>query len=148
MKNSKECSQEYVMGALASARANFLERDLSLIQYRANERSVAHRFAVYLEEFFPDWNVDCEYNRQGVRGDPKLDPKGKKRLPDIVVHTRGAAENLLVIEAKPDWATDRQKELDRQKLADVASLYGYRFAFVLSYSCGETADLWVDQIPV
>ena len=32
----------------------------------ANERSLTHKLAEYLQCEFPDWHVDCEYNRHGL----------------------------------------------------------------------------------
>jgi hypothetical protein len=146
MKGRDRDSQENVRNALEFARVRFLERDLGLIQDRANERSVTHRVAVYLEERFPDWNVDCEYNRQGLHGNPKVDPMGRKRLPDIVVHRRGTADNLVVIEAKPSWASKTKKEHDREKLIQIACKHRYKFAFVMTYWSGKKADLQFQQV--
>jgi hypothetical protein len=46
-----------------------LERDTNLFAIDVNERTLAHRLAVYLERRLPDLHVDCEYNRHGH--DPK-----------------------------------------------------------------------------
>jgi hypothetical protein len=127
---------------LQNVRAKFLARDFELLSFRAHERTVAHRIAVYLEEEFPNWHVDCEYNRQGIGEDPKDDWVGRRRFPDIIVHQRGLADNLLVIEAKPAWASTKCKEVDRKKLRAIAKKYGYKFAYVLSYSSGANPDLW------
>ena len=32
-----------------------------------HERSTAHRLAVHLEPLFPNWNIDCEYDRDGQK---------------------------------------------------------------------------------
>ena len=34
-------------------------RDDALLQGNAAEWSIAHRLAVYIEDQFPGWNVDC-----------------------------------------------------------------------------------------
>lgn len=52
----------------------FLERDRHLLTVKANERSITHKLAIYLEPLFPDWDVDCEYNRDG---------KNSKRVDEI-----------------------------------------------------------------
>lgn len=49
--------------------------DKFLLTKGANERAVAHRLAVYLENDFSDWNIDCEYNRLGDSSDPKRQPR-------------------------------------------------------------------------
>ena len=38
------------------------KEDCYLIKNNASERSIAHRLAVYLEDEFIGYNVDCEYN--------------------------------------------------------------------------------------
>ncbi|MGH8646820.1 MAG: hypothetical protein ACREX4_21110 [Gammaproteobacteria bacterium] len=61
----------------------------------ANERSISHRFGMYLQMEFPIYHVDCEYNRDEV--DPKRighlnlhpdaeDTVGQTVFPDIIVH--------------------------------------------------------------
>ena len=37
-------------------------RDRYLLENNANEQSICCRLAIYLQERFPDYNVDCEYN--------------------------------------------------------------------------------------
>jgi hypothetical protein len=81
-------------------------RDSFLLKHAAHERSITHKLAEYLQPEFPDYNVDCEYNKHGL--DVKLLPREcdarAQRLvyPDIVVHVRGNDDNnILVIEAKP-----------------------------------------------
>lgn len=41
------------------------KNDSFLLENEVNERTIAHKFAEYLQKQFPDWNVDCEYNRMG-----------------------------------------------------------------------------------
>ena len=94
-----------VLANLQNGRGTFLARDIELLAFRVHERTVAHRIAVYLENEFPNWHVDCEYNRQGVGGDPKDAWIGQRRFPDVIVHRRGLENNFLVIEAKPEWAS-------------------------------------------
>jgi hypothetical protein len=86
------------------------KNDLFLLRVKAHERSIAHKLAEYLQEQFPDWNVDCEYNR--MRNMPKLldrledfeECKGHRKsnrvFPDIIVHKRNTEDNLLVVELK------------------------------------------------
>lgn len=40
----------------------FIDDD-HLLKENINERSITHRLAMYYQEHFPDWHVDCEYNR-------------------------------------------------------------------------------------
>ncbi len=80
------------------------DRDSQLFHLDASEWAIAHRLAVYLEKELPqNWNVDCEYNRQGSEKEVKAMGDGGKIRPDIVIHHRTLLEpenNLLVIELK------------------------------------------------
>jgi len=82
-----------------------LKNDYLLFDIDANERSISHKLAEYLQQRFPEWHVDCEYNRHGIdiidikRSNIK---EGEERrvYPDIIVHIRNTNYNLLVIELK------------------------------------------------
>jgi hypothetical protein len=37
-------------------------KDWYLLEKSAHERSITHKLAEYLQELFPDYDVDCEYN--------------------------------------------------------------------------------------
>lgn len=95
--------------AIERAISIFRTRDLMLLRLDANERSMTHKLAEYLQREFRNWTVDCEYNRLGDetkrmsrdRNDlvPKGDTNAQTVYPDIIVHRRNSKENLLVIEA-------------------------------------------------
>lgn len=83
------------------------KNDFLLLENGVNERSVAHKLAEYFQVQFPDWNVDCEYNRKGLA--PKTldgihecsEQRTTDRVyPDIIVHKRNTDDNLLVVEIK------------------------------------------------
>lgn len=38
------------------------KNDAFLLTKDVSEWAVAHRLAVYLERFFPEYDIDCEYN--------------------------------------------------------------------------------------
>jgi hypothetical protein len=116
----------------------FLREDRHLLEIHANERSMTHRVGIYLQQEFPGWNVDCEYNRQGAGGDPKQDADGSRRFPDVIVHRRGLDENLLVIEAKKN--VEGQESAvgeDRDKLRSMITEFGYQYAYLLIFSESE-----------
>jgi hypothetical protein len=75
----------------------FLRSDNFLLEVRVNERAISHKLAEHIQSQFPEWNVDCEYNR--VKYDFKK-VKGKLVNPDIIVHHRNTFVNLLVVEVK------------------------------------------------
>lgn len=117
------------------------------LQSGSSERAFSHRLAVYLEEPFRGWDVDCEYNRQGIftkelEGIAECDERRRtdRIYPDIIVHHRTndnepiAGENLLVIELKNDNAED---VCDRSKLELFTSPNGhYRYQLGLYINVG------------
>lgn len=92
------------------------KKDSFIIAEDVNERSMTHVFATYLADEFPEYHVDCEYNRMlGKNGEqikkqiygrtdisvPIDDLDATTVFPDIIVHRReGNLDNLLIVEAK------------------------------------------------
>lgn len=121
-----------------SAVVYLLRNDSDLLDNNVNERSVSHKLAEYLQQQFPEWHVDCEYNR--MRGDVKRannipDESGqvKRRevLPDIIIHKRNTELNLLAIEIKKAGSRE-QLSKDRAKLTAFTKSDGeYRYNFGL-----------------
>lgn len=110
------------------------KNDDYLLEVKASERSIAHKLAEYLQDQFPDWNVDCEYNRQ--ENLPKeLDgiaecterKRNNRIFPDIIVHLRGKEKNLFAIELKKN---DQYDACDIKKLKLLTSPKG-RYKYVL-----------------
>lgn len=84
--------------SIKTALDEFFEHEQYLIDVDANERSISHKIAEYIQPMFSDWNVDCEYNRNmehpKILGIPIEDTKtddtdGKTVYPDIIIHKRG-----------------------------------------------------------
>ncbi|MBW7475675.1 hypothetical protein K0T92_13055 [Paenibacillus oenotherae] len=109
----------------------YFDRDLFI--YNSSERSITHRFALYLGYMFYQWDIDVEYNRVG--NDPKKIDRINQSLkedvnntddifsgrmtiyPDIIVHKRGKPKNHLVIEVKKINSTnDVLDQYDIKKL--------------------------------
>jgi hypothetical protein len=131
--------------ALMRALRIFLERDSYLLRVDANERSITFQIARYLAAEFPEFDVDCEYNRDGV--DPKklrymdLNPDkedtfARTVFPDIIVHRRNSENNYLVIEAKKTTNRD-SRDIDFDKLAGYKRDLRYRYALFLELAVGE-----------
>jgi len=116
-----------------------LKEDSYLLEHDVNERSITHKLAEYLQQMFSGYNVDCEYNRNGIDeyGDDlrkKLnipmenshdfaDTEAKTVFPDIIIHRRGSNNNnLLVVEAKKSTST-RPDIHDKEKL----EAFSYRY---------------------
>ena len=120
--------------------------DKKLLEIKVNERTITHKLAVYLQQNFPEFNVDCEYNRdEGNEIDDLVkklklptnkvswdDTEAKTVFPDIIVHNRGTQEqNLLVIEVKKS-SSSLSGKVDRNKLiAFTKDHYNYKFGLFL-----------------
>jgi hypothetical protein len=140
----------------------FIKDEFDLLKVNANERSLTHRLAIHVEREFPDYHVDCEYNRQG-QCPKKLDEfrktidsddtTGVTVYPDIIVHRRGTKTNFIVIEAK----TSKHNEAceapigvcacDRCKLRAYKHDLGYQHAFYVVFPVGhELRTFTLDKI--
>jgi hypothetical protein len=82
-----------------------------LLEKNLNERCIAGRLVMYLQELFPEQHVDVEYNRHGDTpkrlGLPEecanyWNEDGEALVvPDVIVHRRGeAGPNILIVELK------------------------------------------------
>tara|TARA_R110000751_G_scaffold191787_1_gene297412 strand:+ start:231 stop:719 length:489 start_codon:yes stop_codon:yes gene_type:complete len=133
-----------VLGRVRSAYRTLLARDRYLFEIDVNERSLTHKLAEYLQQHFPEWNVDCEYNRWADNPNGNIqkqldgletqvlstDANGTTVYPDIIVHLRGTSENLVVIEAKKGRG---DLERDRRKLALYRNQLGYTHAVAVIF---------------
>src|SRR6478735_10165525 len=105
------------------ALAEFYAREIFLLEKDLGERTLTHRLAVYFENQFSGWEVDCDYDRLGERTmrlphgtvTSTDDHLGKSVYPDIVVHQRDIPNNLMAIEVRK--ASNHQSlEHDQHKL--------------------------------
>lgn len=131
-------NQEEVRERLDRAIQKLLERDRVLLTRNVNERSITHRLAMYLQDEFPEMDVDCEYNRHDFdvkklefypRGTETNDTDARTVFPDIIVHKRGPhGPNLLVIETKKSGNQGGTNgETDRRKLRAFKTDTGLRY---------------------
>jgi len=138
-------SKSSIQEALSRARSSFLKDHKALLDIEVNERSLTHKLAECLTPSFPDWDVDCEYNRDGydhkkigikeqsVQTD---DINGKTVYPDIIVHhrtKRGRSHNLLVIEAKKN-PSHKQEKYDIRKLTQIKDGLKYQYAAFIKFA--------------
>lgn len=120
----------------------FLDREHELLANDANERSLTHKLAEYLQGRFTGWNVDCEYNRRAkdVKRIPGQGGSGERVIcPDIIVHKRGERENLVVIEVKKSTNRERGDDEKLRALTDQTGAYGYRLGIHLVINCKQGA---------
>ncbi len=111
------------------------KNDAFLLENEVNERSVSHKLAEYLQMQFPDWNVDCEYNRKGnarktLEGIRECSEERTtdRVFPDIIIHQRNTKNNLLVVEIK---TKDEDPICDIRKLKLFTSDRKYKYNFGL-----------------
>jgi hypothetical protein len=133
------------------------KRDRDLFRLGANERSFTHKLATYLQQEFPRWHVDCEYNRDGIRPKtlgldeheevPIADAEGATVFPDIIIHRRNTKNNLAVVEAKKS-TNRRGDQWDIRKLRAYKTQLRYRFAvFIVFVIQDEACDVklkWIE----
>jgi hypothetical protein len=108
---------------VVAALKEFYVREAFLFEHDLGERTLTHRLAVQLEKQFPDFDVDCDFDRLGQRtlqlphGSivSTDDHLGKSIYPDIVVHQRKVPNNLLAIEVRKT-GNHQPVEHDRHKL--------------------------------
>lgn len=139
-----------VMQALAC----FVQADGYLLLHDVNERSISHKFAEHLQVQFPDWNVDCEYNRdmdfpKRLQVDPMPvdsgDTEGKTVYPDIIVHKRGTYDDLLVIEIKKKLNADYSFDLKKIREFTKDQRYKYKSGLFIELPIREQSEaelLW------
>ncbi|MCL4546216.1 MAG: hypothetical protein M1576_00530, partial [Deltaproteobacteria bacterium] len=154
--DSTNTNNKEVLEKIKNAYRKFLKNDSYLLKVGANERSITHRLAIYLEDEFPDYNVDCEYNREGA--DIKRireifnnnnnisqtyisitdkDGNTKSVFPDIIIHHRGTNDNFIVIEAKK---TTNNCEYDEEKLKAYKTDLKYKHAFFIKFPVAVKKD--------
>jgi len=120
----------------------FMKNDIYLLIVDADERTISHRMAFYLQSEIPEMHVDCEYNREGLENKKLSDPKWPKPrgiYPDIIVHKRGEKSNkILVVEIKKQ--VNREIEDDEIKLKGFTSdSYGYHFGLLIIFNTKENS---------
>ena len=139
MKQKTRFKKSEIINRLSHSIRTLFKQDAFLLENNANERSISHKLAEYLQQQFPDYNVDCEYNRHGSEI-KELDNRKCKRtdrvLPDILVHLRGHDENnLIVIEVK---TRDNNEDCDIEKLKlftkqSDKNKYMYEYGFFIRF---------------
>ncbi len=139
-------TDEQVQTAVGAAIRSLAAEHPGLEFHSVHERSTAHRLAVHFERLFAEWNVDCEYDRDGQLQKSLIGIAGCDKhkatheiLPDIIVHHRqgeGRENNLLVVEIKKHATEDR---CDRRKLELLTNSGGhYQYQLGLYINIGNS----------
>ncbi len=109
------------------------KKDKFLIDNKVHEQAICTSLACYLKGFFPEYDVDVEYNREGIGENPKKNLENSKKKPDIIIHKRGIDKNnIMVIEAKCHWNREK-RGIDKNTLKQLKKKYKYQFAFFLEF---------------
>lgn len=134
-------NKEAILKIIKEALISLLENDRVLIEKKAKEESINHRFACYLENFVKKWkpnvSVDLEYNKSyNISKDGHkyiIDGNNQKKSirPDIIVHIRNSHDfNLIAFEIKKGYT-------DKNDLSKIKNLfkppYKYHYGCLLSY---------------
>ena len=125
-------NQESVEKAINEACANLYQKWPHIIEEHLNERTIVADFiAPHLRREFPEWDVNTDFNREGVDRGPKTDLTGRLLLPDIIIHKHGPdGPNVAAIQVKGHWnREDRNK--DEESLKRIQAKHGYAFLFRL-----------------
>lgn len=111
--------------------------DRDLLDVGVNERAITHKLAEYLQDEFPNWHVDCEYNRRGTEV-KRLnqftnleDTEARTVFPDIIVHRRRIKHNLLVIEVKKTGGPEDIYDIEKLRTFTENEDYRYRLGLFL-----------------
>ncbi len=138
--------------------------DRHLLDINVNERTITHKLAEYLQQHFPDFNVDCEFNRyrnyiKRIRNEKdrtkdianlsieKLaeliweNTNADTLYPDIIVHSRGNDNNnILVIEVKKS-SNSADGEFDKKKIKQLMQRpFNYKFGLFLRIKLDDEND--------
>ena len=135
-------SKEQISKIIASAISALQAKQPMLFQPDDDiaERTVSSAISAYFNPAFPEYEVNCEYNRmtdeygtqipKRIHRDPNAENQSSV-YPDIIVHQQSNGENnLLVVEIKMQWKNGK-KEDDYNKLTGYKKELNYAFAIYL-----------------
>jgi predicted PhzF superfamily epimerase YddE/YHI9 len=131
-----KCVEIPIKEKIERAIRTLLKNDLFLLINDLDELTISHKLAEYLQQEFPDWHVDVEYNR---------DKEQLKRLegelfrPDIIVHIRDTNNNLLAVEVKKSNNLETlHVDKDRlKKLTSSKGKYEYKYGLLVIFYVGD-----------
>ena len=138
MNYSKQQITEIIAGSISALQAKqpmLFQPDDDIA-----ERAVSAAISAYFNPAFPDYDVNCEYNRMtdeyGMQIPKRIhrnpnDENPSSVYPDIIVHQQDNGENnLLVVEIKMQWKNG-EKDDDYNKLIGYKKELNYGYALYL-----------------
>ncbi len=145
-----------VRDKIVRAYKRLITNDSYLLENDVNERSITHHLAIYIQDEFPEYHVDCEYNRNGLDVKKLMNyrnyqnNKNKEEnidkeysvYPDIIVHCRNKDNNYIIIEAKKistkeECLKSSECCCDKCKLEDYKRTLKYTYAFYVLFPTGK-----------
>ena len=158
-KKTEDEAKEFKMlqSNIEKAFDSVYKNDKFLIKNGLCERCIMFRFAHYLADLYPDYDVDCEYNRH--KNNVKKINANTTAFPDVIMHTRGIDDNnFAVIELKNKTNKSVSgRENDETKLkaltksnndSEKDSLYNYGYKFGLAIDVCENLQETMNSIVV
>ena len=165
-------SQAQLEAAVRAACDRLVKNEQPLFTRDINERTLTHKFAMYLQaevdSWGEAWDVDCEFNRSIAQpkdmktldlparlahklGEvtPVDDVHARTVFPDVIVHRRGTVENLLVVEVKKTTASPKDIDFDwKHKLPEYAKTLKYQAAvfLLLDLEKGTCTPKWFQRL--
>jgi len=142
-------SRNEIEAKIKTSLISLLEYDFKLLNIDAHEHSISHKLAVYLQDEFQEYDVDCEYNRlkeetkkidtekqlkeffEEIRKINPVDINPTFVYPDIIVHKRCKENNILVIEIKKTTSNYNKDNDDFLKLKKYEDQLNYKHAVFL-----------------
>ena len=113
--------EERIKKSIEKATRLLLKNDLFLLSNNCDEWSISHKFAEYIQDSFPEWHVDVEYNRDR---DQIKTLENEIVRPDIIVHIRDTSFNHLVFEVKKSNQGAQEIDEARQRLVSFTNQNG------------------------
>jgi len=114
--------------------------DQDLLDVEVNERTITHKLAEYLQDEFPEWHVDCEYNRwyeqvkklriREWHSSPD-DTEARTVSPVMIVHRRRTDQNLIVLEVKKASGIAETHDIEKLRAFTGEPEYRYRLGLFL-----------------
>ena len=154
-KRSAGMRSDEVKAYLMQATARVTHEDRHLLMVDVSERCIAARLAMYLREYFTDYDVDVEYNRHGDDTKklhalvdsfrcPRDRDEGRTVLPDVIVHRRGDDKsNLLIIEMKKS-GNQSGLEWDVRRIQAFRAELGYKLGALVVCEMGAVPSIDVE----
>ncbi|WP_416777541.1 hypothetical protein ACNFJN_04930 [Xenorhabdus budapestensis] len=129
----------------------FVVEQAQLLRNDTSEQAISHQLAMKFAPYFPDWNIDCEYNRnmEVVKRliyavSPTEEACERNVVPDIIIHRRMTNDNLLAVEIKK--STNRENSFkDLSKLSAFRDQLGYQNSLFIRFLTG-VSDVRIVEI--